>query len=182
MRKILNIISRCFGLLILCSICIKPVASGVNDIQLGKEILVTHRTSNKNISEKILKKEELSISNYKYPGGLDKCGYKYLKARRDITYLNKIPEKTLALASIESNFRYNPSTLQAECLSVSREVINNESGYTLSLFCRSANKTTEVGACVSDIKFRHLGSLVDRDDCEIECDYMSNLEVRDLSK
>lgn len=183
MKKFLSIIERCLGLAMFCSVCLQPFAEATNNIiQLGKGAVLTHKTSKEDISDKILKKEEISIYNYRYPGDLDKCGYKYLKARRDITYLSKIPEKVLAMASTESNFRYNLETRQAECLSISREVINNDSGYTLSLFSRSANKNTELGSGVSNIKFRHLGRLIDKDSCEINCDYMSNVEYKNLSK
>lgn len=181
MRKFLNTIVRYLSLATLCILCVQHFAEATNSIQLGKGVIVTTKTSTESITDKVLKKEDISVSNYKYSGNLDKCGYKYLKARRDITYLSKLPEKILAIASIESNFRYNSETRQAECLSMSKEIINNDSGYTLSLFSRSTNKNTEIGSGISSIKFRHLGRLIDKDDCEIDCDYISNVEYKDLS-
>ena len=182
MKNFFSIIGRCLGLIIFFSVLIEPCAEAMNSVQLGKGVIVTQTTSTEDISDKILKKEEFSVSNYKYSGNLDKCGYKYPRARRDITYLNKVPEKILAMASTESNFRYNTETRQAECLSISREVITNDKGYTLSLFSRSVNKNTEVGSGISNIKFRYLGRLIDKDNCEISCDCMSNVECKNLSE
>ena len=114
----------------------------------------------------------------------DKCDYKYLKVTKMITYLKDKTNKKLADAVIDSNFRYNPVTRQAVCLSNLRNSSIHDTDYVVDVFSRCANKTLENGSGVANIKLvcssgfgKHL---IDSKRYEVNCDFNGNVSFNDL--
>lgn len=138
----------------------------------------------KTSDETISRKEETTIEKETLSEAFDKCDYKYLKVTKMITYLKDKTNKKLADAVIDSNFRYNPVTRQAVCLSNLRNSSIHDTDYVVDVFSRCANKTLENGSGVANIKLvcssgfgKHL---IDSKRYEVNCDFNGNVSFNDL--
>lgn len=146
-----------------------------NDPSMGTAMLVTETTKSRELSDGVDKNEVISTVCYLYPEGLKSSFCKYLTVRVNLTYLNKVSNSVLAVAVLESNFRCNCVTKQAECLSTSRGNVLNDSGCALNVFSRRANLNTETGGSVAEVKFTSKGKTYENSVYKISCDYMGNV-------
>ena len=138
----------------------------------------------KTSDETINRKEETTIKKEILDEPFDKCNYKYLKVTKTITYLKDKTNKKLADAIIDSNFRYNPVTRQAVCLSNLRNSSVHDTDYIVDIFSRCANKTLENGSGVASIELvcssRFGRHLIDSKKYEVNCDFNGNVSFNDL--
>ena len=157
----------------------RPGFSAEETTSINKEVSEV-KTSDETIS----RKEETTIEKETLSEAFDKCDYKYLKVTKMITYLKDKTNKKLADAVIDSNFRYNPVTRQAVCLSNLRNSSIHDTDYVVDVFSRCANKTLENGSGVANIKLvcssgfgKHL---IDSKRYEVNCDFNGNVSFNDL--
>lgn len=162
-------------LVALCGCLSYAFALGFDDPSMGTASLVTETTKSCELSDGLEKKEMVYTISYNYPEDLKDSSYKYVTVRMNFTYFSNVINKVLAVASLESNFRYNSVTKQAECLSTSRGNVLNDKDCVLSIFARRANRNTEVGASVAEIKFTNKGKPYEKNVYRISCDYMGNI-------
>jgi hypothetical protein len=146
-----------------------------NDISIGTASLVSETTKSYELSDGLAKKEETSVTCYEYPKDLKDFPYKYITVHKDFTYFNSTTNKILGVAIIESNFRYNTVTRQAECLSTSRGSVINDQSCTLSVCSRKANLRTDLGNSSAEVKFANKGKTYDTNAYRISCDYVGNI-------
>lgn len=147
---------------------------------MNKEISET-KTSDETIS----RKEETTIKKETLSEPFGKCNYKYLKVTKFITYLKDKTNQKLADAVIDSNFRYNPVTRQAVCLSNLRNSSVHDTDYIVDIFSRCANKNLENGSGVASVELvcssRFGGKhLIDSKKYEVNCDFNGNVSFNDL--
>ena len=138
----------------------------------------------KTSDETISRKEETTIKKENLSEAFDKCDYKYLRVTKMITYLKDKTNKKLADAVIDSNFRYNPVTRQAVCLSNLRNSSVHDTDYVVDVFSRCANKTLENGSGVASVKLvcssKFGKHLIDSKRYEVNCDFNGNVSFNDL--
>ena len=138
----------------------------------------------KTSDETINRKEETTIKKEILGEPFDKCDYKYLKVTKTITYLKDKTNKKLADAVIDSNFRYNPATRQAVCLSNLRNSAVHDTDYIVEFFSRCANKNLENGSGVASVELicssRYGRHLIDSKKYEVNCDFNGNVSFNDL--
>lgn len=146
---------------------------------VSKEISET-KTSDETIS----RKEETTVKKEMLSESFDKCNYKYLKVTKMITYLKDKTNKKLVDAVIDSNFRYNPVTRQAVCLSNLRNSSVHDTDYIVEIFSRCANKNLENGSGVASVELicssRYGRHLIDSKKYEVNCDFNGNVSFNDL--
>lgn len=150
-------------------------ALNFSDIPMGAASRISEATKSYEFSDGLVKKERTSTICYMYPENLKDSSHKYVTVRIDLTYLSSITGKILAVAVIESNFRCNTVTKQAECLSTSRGNVVNDTSCVLNICSRRANLNTEVGASTAEVKFTHKGKTYESNAYRISCDYMGNV-------
>lgn len=150
-----------------------------NESLMSKEISET-----KTSDEAISRKEETTIKKEILSESFGKCDYKYLKVTKMITYLKDKTNKKLADAVIDSNFRYNPVTRQAVCLSNLRNSSVHDTDYIVDIFSRCANKNLENGSGVASVELvcssRFGKHLIDSKKYEVNCDFNGNVSFNDL--
>ena len=173
MKKFSRLYAYVFTVLCSCLNC--AFALDFNDPSMGNASLVTETTKSCKLSDGLEKKEMVYTISYGYPEGLKDSSYKYVTVRMNFTYFSNVINKVLAVASLESNFRYNSVTKQAECLSTSRGNVLNDKDCVLSIFARRANHNTEVGGSVAEVKFTNKGKPYEKNVYRVSCDYMGNI-------
>lgn len=173
MKKLRNLYICVFALLIF-GMCSSVRALGIDN---SKVSLNSESSSTAYIGDNIIKKEVISTIRYEYSGGLKENPYTYISVNYLITYLNEKTGMAIAMSSVQSNFRCNALTREAKCLSVSRGNISNDDSYTLNVFARKANRSTERGASCIVVKFKHKGIAQEEFFCNITCDYLGNIGV-----
>lgn len=149
------------------------------------ENIMSKETSEaKTSDETISRKEETTIEKEALSKAFDKCNYKYLKVTKMITYLKDKTNQKLADAVIDSNFRYNPVTRQAVCLSNLRNSSVHDTDYIVDVFSRCANKNLESGSGVASVELvcssRFGKRLIDSKKYEVNCDFNGDVSFNDL--
>lgn len=137
----------------------------------------TNENVSKQLENNIIKDDSTIIKEYFIPNNKT-CNYKYLKVIKNITYMDKLNKKNIATSSIESTYRYNINTREAECLSSTYTLGNYNDEYLLDVSSRSLNKNTELGCAMMNVNFSNIKSIrktLDKENSEITCDYQGKI-------
>ena len=144
--------------------------------QLGTVSVLTRNINEMRLSHGLSIKEIIYVLSYDYLNELIDNAYKYVTVHISLIYYNEANNnKIIAIASAESNFRYNNSTMEAECLSTSKGNISNDSNYVLNVFVRKANETTEQGAGIVEITLKYRGRTYDEKTYNFKCNFNGNI-------
>ena len=128
------------------------------------------------VSNNISRKEEKIVKEAEFSEKLKGIDYKYTKVIRNISYLENRTKTPLAMVCIEMNYRYNPITFEAECISSSSSNIIYNNDYILNVVSKSLNKNMERGSNVTFIDFKCLNETISSEVLETDCDYSGKLE------
>ena len=96
-----------------------------------------------------------TIKDYHYKKNEDKDKYNYVTRKIELVYKNSAG-KNIAIVNLESNFRYNKVTKEAECLSTNHHeaVLNYDD--SIEVFSRTGNETRSIGGSYSNINFDYV--------------------------
>lgn len=123
----------------------------------------------------IIKKEVVYTYKYSYNDVVKNPNEKYITLQVNVFYTEKSSGRVLAVAGLESNFRYNPITEEAVCLSTAKGNVLNSDGCELSVFSIPANLNTRLGGSIMSLKFKYGGKIYDDINNEVTCDHLGNL-------
>lgn len=146
-----------------------------NEDCFGKVDMVSDYVKHYTLGDGIIKKEVVSTYKYIYSRELENSNEKYISLQTNVSYIEEATNKVLAIASMEANFRYNPSTKEAVCLSATKGNVLNVDGCELSIFSIPANLNTQKGSSIISLKFKYNGKVYDDIEHEITCDYCGNI-------
>ena len=141
----------------------------------GTQSLVSEKKTSQIIKNDIKKEEVVSITEHKYPNWLPTFNKKYKNIHISIAYYDALTNEILALASITSNFRYNPKTQRACCLSTNSGSIANKDNAHINTSSRKNNSDNEIGGSISKIKFKYKGITYENTTYNLFCDYLGNI-------
>ena len=141
----------------------------------GKTDMVSDYVKSYTLGDGIIKKEVVSTYKYVYTHVLKNSNEKYITLQVNVSYTEESSGKVLAVASLESNFRYNSVTKEAICLSATKGNVLNVDGCELSVFSTPANLNTKLGGSIMSLKFKYNGKVYDDVVHEVRCDYLGNL-------
>ncbi len=115
----------------------------------------------------VSKKEKIYIIKDEYSGDLAKNPNKYTTMRIEVSYY--ADGVLLGVSYAENNFRYNPITKEAKCLSSSTYQVCLNKKVNLETFARRENETFSLGRGYASIEFS-FGSVNDTCDYNFTCD------------
>lgn len=172
-----NIMAFVFAALLLISsaFSININAIGTDSSCFGKVDMVSDYVKHYTLGDGIIKKEVVSTYKYVYSKELEHSGEKYISLQTNVSYIEEATNKVLAIASMEANFRYNPNTKEAVCLSATKGNVLNADGCELSVFSIPSNLNVRLGGSIVSLKFKYNGKVYDDVDHEITCDYLGNI-------
>lgn len=138
-------------------------------------------TNHKELDNGIIRQEK--IKDYVYNKNETSDKYNYLTRKIELLYKNSLGNN-IAVVKLESNFRYNKMTKEAECLStIHREAVICEDD-SIYVHSRTGNETRSKGGSYTTIDLEHL---INDDECDFDsivkttCDFDGNL-VTEINK
>lgn len=174
MQKITKLLTYIF--VIFCAIGGNINAINFDSSLFGTSSLESESKKVVNLDYGITKTETISTLMYDYHEDLNNVFEKYITVRMNITYSESFAKKIIAVATTESNFRYNSVTKRAQCLSTSRSNIANHSNCVLDVFSRRSNIKIGVGQSVAHVKLNFDGDVCDDTYYKISCDFLGNIK------
>ncbi len=171
MRRLYFYLSIFFMLIIFTGINIKALGIDSPLSMYSKDGTQQEKVIETVVNDDIVKKEYIKY----YLVGEDK-NYKYVKVHVDVVYEDNEGNE-VAVAFVDSNFRYNTEYNQARCLSTSRGGISHNNSYCLSTFARTKNINPYEGESYCSIRLELNRRKIDFSRYTIFCDYLGNVKI-----
>lgn len=154
--------------------------SALESISAGEAVSSGRYSISEELPIGIDKKEFICTKKFEFPGELSKCDFKHLKVMRDITFVEKSTQKTVASVTFEINFRYNVNTRHAQCLSCYHDSKAFNDLYTVKTFSRPVNKNTELGSAIMRYELKDLKNNMIAESKEVDEDYLGKIDFKAL--
>ncbi|GHV24283.1 hypothetical protein FACS189465_1230 [Clostridia bacterium] len=153
------------------------IPAGASNIKYNGSTLMSNAADKETrLGNNIIKKESVSCIDHVYKGALEKNPYQYSTARMEISYVNG-EDKTLAQLFFEIDFRFNPITEEAKCLSTPEFSVDFDKNSKLEVDARRENETTELGGGFVQVKFKN-NNVTDNCTYEFKCNHKGEIKSR----